>query len=189
VAKKYGIAMRSPYSNSYSLIRAAGWVVRKLSSVETKPDNYVDYYLTKAELVDRTRLSPSQRLLLQNDAHLNEGPLYMATVCSLLPEKKEVREREVFVNAEHLEEMGLKKLPTDTAPVGDGKSVLLSKRLGIEALGQFWWNMRPRTQRLSVGRGNEFTEASINMILKKHSKRVNRSPIIGYVGRKEKLEL
>jgi len=97
--------------------------------VEKYKDTYSSYHLTATEVVNREKLSPSQKLTLSKDPKYKDGDLHLITMIS--PAKKQGEQdilRQFFVNKELIEKIKEGNL------------------YNIETTGQFWGNIRPRIQ-------------------------------------------
>lgn len=155
-------------------------IIRDKKDVNKDMDPYLGFYLTKAELVDRKRLSSSQKKQLAQQKKFKRGHLYLATVCTLDKAddgQDRVTEREIFVTASDLIKAGIHELPRDNQSRGTGNKVIASKKLHIGGVSQFWGELRVMAKEFHVANGVASEIKQIENIIKNHPERVDRAPI------------
>lgn len=126
--------------------RFAANLTKRIKDVEKDLDPYNDFRITKDEVVNRKRLSPSQELIIGADDKYKTGPLYLVTFVSI-PDPKTGNKvtKELFVNQELHGKLD-RGTERNKDPIGNGKDPINDKVYSFHTLGQNWGNMRMRLQ-------------------------------------------
>jgi len=148
-------------------------------NVEKDTDLYRDYFLTGAELVQRSSLASLTLKVLNKDCPFKKDPLYLVTLRAL--DEGRIQKRQFFVTHEAFSAFGIKTSPQPQSE----KDVLSTKAYTLTTLGQYWGTVRPRVQAIVSQPGKQESVDAIKESLKEGGKRVSRLPVARYMAYKK----